>query len=393
MDNDFSKKTTICNQLLSRIGIKSRESSYNYWDDYQYAFHDCQCMKEEWGFIWFRTSGCINEKKGSCLYCKYGSGSEFDNSEIKRCITDGLTKMSKNYDILFASSAGSILDVRECSRSIYSHYLETLSKTDHRAFGFETRCETVNHEIIKNSQLILNNRLRYVFMGLETANQAALKYCLNKQQNLSTYVKAVKILREENVGTCSNIIVGTPFYSINERILLAKKSVEWAFENDSERVFLFPLNIKENTPLEVLFTKGLYTPPSLWELIEILTFFEQKIIENRIGISWYKENKDAFGVLHFPLTCDKCKHQVISLLSEFDKNPRYEIVEELNKINCTCRTNWNIARDESPEFSLNMLIKGYEAMASNWMDTDMFYKENKNEIISELKLNEGMFKV
>lgn len=384
METTCLNKQTAVTQLLSNIGIKARSNSYMYWDHFEYAMHDCRCMDEKWGFIWFRTSGCINERQGSCMYCKYGTGHYFKDEEIMESIDNGLRCITDTYDFMFASSSGSILDEREVSEKVFNHYLDELSITEHKSFGFETRCETISSEVIKKTQKKLNGRLRFVYMGLEVANESILKYCLNKQQKLKDYKNAITILSNENIGVCTNILVGIPFYSIDERIKLAIKSIKWSFSNGTSKVFLFPINVKDNTPLAVLFKANLYSPPSLWELIEIIKSFPDEIENKKIGISWYKPQKGANGIIHSPGTCEKCNKDVLSILEEYDQNPKFFTVQRLLDINCSCKQTWLENKKKSKNFSVDSLIYAYEFLAGQWEQTKNYYHNNAEEIINEI---------
>ncbi|CCO22296.1 hypothetical protein [Maridesulfovibrio hydrothermalis] len=379
-------------QLLSYIGIESRRNGYQYWKDNQYAMHDCTCMGESWGFVWFRTSGCIQERRGSCIYCKYGTGPFFNDEQIIDGFKAALSGITKNYDFLFASSSGSLLDIREVSQDVYLNYLELLSLTDHNSFGFETRCETISSERIRQTQEKLGGRLRQVFMGLEIANESILKYCLNKQQNLDRFAGAIKILANEGVSSCVNVLVGIPFYSIEERIQLSFESVKWAFDNEAYRVFLFPINVKDHTPLSFLFGSKLYSPPSLWEMIEVMKLFPDKIDEKKIGISWYRPHKDVPGIIHSPITCRKCNADVLNLLDKYDKNPQFSYIQQLSNIECSCKNKWNEDKSALKCFSVDYLMESYQELSKRWDKTNSYYIANHESIRNELKAMEKKLK-
>lgn len=392
MTNERLSINSPVTQLLSYAGIESRRNGYQYWKDNQYAMHDCTCMGESWGFVWFRTSGCILERRGSCIYCKYGTGPFFNDEQIIDGFKAALSGITKKYDFLFASSSGSILDLREVSQEVYLNYLELLSHTDHASFGFETRCETISSERIRQTQEKLGGRLRHVFMGLEIANESILKYCLNKQQKLNSFASAIRILANEGVSSCVNVLIGIPFYSVQERMKLSFESIKWAFDNGAHRVFLFPINVKEHTPLSFLFRSKIYSPPSLWEMIEVMKLFPDKIDEKRIGISWYRPHKDVPGIIHSPITCKKCNIEVLNLLDKYDKDPQFSYIRQLTNMECSCKNKWFKDKSASKDFSVDILIEAYLELSKNWAKTSRFYNENYESIKSELLAMERQLK-
>lgn len=372
--------------LLSYVGRKVRRDAYQYWKGHEYAIRDCTCMGEEWCFLWFRTGGCMRERAGSCIICKYGTGPMCPPEEIVTCLRRGIGSIVRNYDFLFVSSSGSMLDSREVPTSVFNKYLDILADTDHRSFGFETRCETVSAEVIRQCQNKLSGRLRQVFMGLEVANEGILKCCLNKTQRLSDFTQAIDALTEGGVDACVNVLVGIPFFSVKERIELAVQSVAWAFDHGASRVFLFPVNVKQHTPLAILHEEGVYIPPSLWELVEVMSRFSKEVEAKQLGVSWYRPHEDVPGLIHSPVTCKACLPDVLEIFDKYDRNPQFSFVEELLHFPCSCKNQWQKDLSKLDGFSVSRVMEFYALLARKWDDASRIFSANSDVIRNELEM-------
>ena len=134
--------------------------------------------------------------------------------------------------------------------------------------------------------MVLDGRLHSVYVGLESSNPFLLKYCINKDLALADFEKANKILHQHQIKTIANVLVGVPFLKSEEDIVYAVETIRWAFFKDVDECHIFPTHVKASTSLENLYQAGLYHPPSLWSLVEVLHRLDPAFYD-RLRSSWY----------------------------------------------------------------------------------------------------------
>lgn len=373
--------------FLSEVIRATRAVSQRYWSD------SCTyCIRNSWdrnsqtAGLWFRTKGCTWASKGGCLVCNYSSGPNTTSDQIIDYVENGMKEFDEKLTYLLISPSGSMLDSNEVPNTARDEIINILATTLHDGFGFETRPETINREIIQNFQDKLNGRLKRVLLGIETVNRNYQKFCLNKELDLSTCINSFQILTENNVSPVSNILVGLPFLTEKENISAAIESISWSIDHGAAYCYLFPVHVKDGTPLRLLYNNGYYKPPSLWSLIEVIRYFEKRYQEPLIRPSWYT-SLGAYNVIESPYTCKKCYEKVIELLDHYDRWKDIESLDRLFNFKCSCRDKWREETDFADKNKTDMvdrIYQGYKIMAD---ETNIRWEMWEEKIIHELNLS------
>jgi hypothetical protein len=335
--------------------------------------------------LWFRTHGCTHDIRGGCVMCDYSIGGETSSEDMVRYVKNGLKSINHRCNHLLVSPSGSMLDNNEVPKQALEEILISLGNTEHNFFSFETRADTISGESMSICKNILNERFYRLFVGLECANNGVLKYCLNKQMTTHEYSSSVKIAVEKRVVIAANIILGIPFLSENESIQMAVDSVKWAIKSGVKQCFLFPTHVKSDTLLHVLYMEQLYTPVSLWSLIECIKRLGASYYEY-IRLSWYT-SYGAYNIAASPQTCSKCYDEVISCLDKFSSNPECEYVERLLALNCDCKDTWQKCIENNAKNKSSLLANvrfGYGHLAKMFMldekaDLDNLFNEMESD--------------
>lgn len=132
----------------------------------------------------------------------------------------------------------------------------------------------------------------------------------------------------------ANIIFGTPFLTKQEQTEDMINSVKWCFENNLDKVNLFPINIKPYTLLYKLYESGKYFPVSHKSFIEALMQIPEKYI-NRIYLCWYG-NREIISNGKKPIL-PICKDNEYSIFMKFyqdfnmnrNKNDRIKLFKNI----------------------------------------------------------------
>jgi radical SAM enzyme (TIGR01210 family) len=154
-------------------------------------------------------------------------------------------------------------------------------------------------------------------------------------------------MRQHGAFPVTNVLLGAPFLTENEAIESAVGTIRWALANGSHICVLFPCNVKGWTLQEWLWERQMYRVPSLWSLVEALRRLGPGATR-AVALSWYateptderRRTQVSDPLREAPSTCPRCRDRVIAGLDQFNAGGGYQIVEELGRIDCDCRTEW-----------------------------------------------------
>lgn len=372
------------NNFLLTIGKQARQNRERFWDKNEFSIRLSQFKGQPEAGLWFRTQGCSYDHRGGCLMCDYSTGRHTDANEMIKYVENGLKQIPISCSQLLVSPSGSMLDEKEVPKTALTGILAALSKTTHKLFSFETRADTITEEKIDICQSFLGERFYRLFVGLECANDWILKYCINKQLRADDFSRTVELLKRKNVKVAANVLISVPFLTEAENIEIAIESAKWAFSLGADECFLFPVHVKRSTPLSVLYEKQLFSPPSLWSLVEIIHRLGPSYYD-RIRLSWYT-SYGAYNILASPYTCYNCYDETIDHLDQFAE---YQLASEINylyNMKCECKEKWRdqLECDLRSAISLPLRVKnGYKIFTERFLESD-WWSQNAEKLFTDI---------
>jgi radical SAM enzyme (TIGR01210 family) len=347
--------------------------------------------------LWFRTGGCSYDRRGACTFCNYGISSPVSAEDVVSYVKKGLSTLDINENtILLMTPSGSMFDDIEVPDNAFKEILTLVRNTKCRAFLCETRVEYITEEKIKFYASILNNKVASLEIGLESSNPWVLKYCVNKNLSLDDYRRAMQLIQKYKLESSTTIMHGGAFLSPSEAVKDTVNTVRWALEQGVERACVFPAHVKKWTLLEWLWKRDLYSPPSLWSLIEVLENLGPDF-SPRVYIAWHKvfENQesdgkrlnplDDLGFVHAATTCEKCRAKVIELLDLYRDYHSFATIEKLSQIKCECKDLWRASLNQPDNLSLqDRIIAQYTIIGNELLGHDWWVR-NGNKVIDEVR--------
>lgn len=359
------------NELLTRTAIRLRAGQTGFWDEYPYGIRLSKHRGRPEAGLWFRTRGCRFAHMGSCVMCDYGKGpSTTQPADMIESVRQGLAALPAGLYHLLVSPIGSFCDTWEVPVEARREILKLMAGSDVETFAFETRADTVTAEVIEECVSLLNSRSLKIYLGLESADPWVSQYCINKALPVAAFEHAVQILRKRDVFASANVLLGAPFLTPRQAIADVLRSVAWAFAKGANECNLFPTHVKEWTVLRWLSDRGIYDPPSLWSLVEILRRLGPDVVCTRIKFSWYK-TYGSDNVVRPSITCQECWPEVIYYLDQFYETNDYDWVQRLVSHPCRCKDAWR-AQLEAPDpvSPLTRAADAYKAMGLQVLGED-----------------------
>lgn len=379
------------NAFLGRVCVRLRETRPLIADDLGYTIRTEVVGGASFARLWFRTSGCTRDRRGSCTFCNYGRGGATDTDDMVASVARGLTVLSAQRPAtLLVSPSGSMFDEAEVPLAARRAILTLMAGSDAREVLCETRAETVTDVNVREFAEIMRDKSSYVEVGLESSDPWVSTYCVNKTLSLQDYCDAIARLNAHGIGAITNVVVGTPFLSPAEVIHDAVRTIEWALRHGSDSCVLFPLHVRGWTLLEWLWNRGLYQPPSLWSLVEVLRRLGPDQAAG-VTISWYRdydsevgEGSDSTRALSSPDTCPRCQDAVLSLLDAYRESGDFALVRDLSRFDCSCHQAWRRNLEVSVATGLvERVAQAYEVVGRDVLG-DVWWHDYGADVIADL---------
>ncbi len=338
--------------------------------------------------LWFRTRGCRHDHQGGCTMCNYGVSSPMSAREMIEYVREGLASLDEDERMmLLVSPSGSMFDEWEVPAQAREGIFRLVQDIKCSTFICETRVDTLTEDLVKHYASLFDDREACIEIGLESANPWILKHCVNKSLLLDEYVQAIRLLHKYQVTSTANVMLGSAFLSTREAVEDAVQSVRWAFSQGTDRCVVFPAHVKRWTLLQWLGERGLYSPPSLWSLVEVLARLGPQLTP-RVTISWYKnyhkesekiDSMEAMVYLCSPSTCAVCQSKVIKLLDVYRDTCDFDVVRELVRFDCECKHVWqSLLEMEEPIRLEERVARLYEAIGHDVLGVEWWTKNGSS---------------
>lgn len=275
------------------------------------------------GCSWARTSGCT-----MCGYV-YDAG-DLNDSELAHEFGEATSALGDvKYLKIFTS--GSFFDRREVSDELLRSIVQTVNDAGVELLQVESRPEYIKSDTL--SQVIdgLNPRLE-VGIGLESSSYLVREMCVNKGFSFADYEKAVQICNSQNALVKTYLLLKPPFMLEREAISDTVKSAKDAERAGSAKVSINPMNIQNNTLVELLWKRREYRPPWLWSLVEVLKQLGKDGLSAPV-LSHPTGGGSRRGVHN----CGKCDSEVLKAIKAFSTTQDAEVFESLD---CGCKRHW-----------------------------------------------------
>lgn len=224
-------------------------------------------FSEQTTVVIFRTRGCSWFNFSSCSMCGYFNdvSSKIETENLYRQVDQMASSLSGSR-VLKVFTSGSFLDPVEIPVEVRNYFYEAIQDKLDRVL-VESRTEYMTEKNLTGlMQFSVPTR---VAIGLESADDYIMKYSVNKGSTFQKYLDAVKVIKDLNLELRTYLLFKPPFISERTAIDDTLRSIRLV-SPFSDDISVNPMNIQKNTMVEKLWKNGLYRPPRLWSLAEIM---------------------------------------------------------------------------------------------------------------------------
>jgi len=306
-----------------------RKDLISYWEEEELYEDE---IKDVFSLI-FRTRGCNRSYISGCSMCGYytDTNPDIESDDVNEQLEEALSHYDEQ-KIVKIYTSGSFLDKDEIDDEMAFKILESF---DAEKIVIETRPEFVDRERIeKLSQTV--NELELA-IGLESANDFVLEYCINKGFTFNDYKNSVEKI-SDLVSVRTYLLLKPPFLTEKEAIGDLIDSIQ-TVSDLTDIISINPVNVQNGTLLEELWHRDLYSPPWIWSIVEVLRSTER--VDRPIFVS-----KAGLGSERGAGNCEDCNDKFLKLIERFNKSQNTASLEKLPE--CDCRSRWKVEKEIAP---------------------------------------------
>ncbi len=324
--------------------------------------------------------------------CNYGASKAVSEDRMVESVRAGLATLGCHDGMmLLLSASGSMFDEWEVPAGARERIFRLARDTTTRAIVCESRVDALTDARVRDYAGLFDDREAGIGIGLESANPWILKHCVNKALSLNDYESAVDMLHRHGVLSTANVLLGSPFLSEAEAIDDAVEAIRWAFAAGTDQCVLFPSHVKSHTLVHWLWQRQMYSPPSLWSLVRVLSRVGPQVAP-RVTISWYKDyyatnaidSEQEAAFVSSPTTCPACRDKVMTLLDAYRDRGDFDVIRELAGFDCDCRGQWEDSLEDTVALSLaERVVQAYEVIGRDVLGAE-WWLQNGDAVLEDV---------
>ena len=166
-------------------------------------------------------------------------------------------------------------------------------------------------------------------IGLQSANDFVREVCVNTSFDRSQFEAAIDVIHAVGALAKPYLMIKPPFLTEEEGIADVIESVAYLAELGLRSVTLCPTRVARSTLAWELYQAGLYAPPNLWSVLDVVRSAHARL-ETRVAcINLRGTDFDSV----FPESCPTCADRIVDSLVEFSVTGDPSVFPD----QCACR--------------------------------------------------------
>lgn len=220
------------------------------------------------GFSCPNRDGTIS--KGGCVFCSERGSGDFAGDRcfsITKQFEDIKAMMNKKWkDGKYIAYFQAYTNTYAPIDVLKAKYEEAVTQDDVVGLAIATRPDCLKDEVLNLLEEYSKKVYTWVELGLQTSKDDTAKL-INRGYKLEVFEEAVKKLRERNIDVVVHVIFGLPGESREDML----NTIEYLSQMDVQGIKLHLLHLMKNTPLEILYNKGMLKLLEMEEYLELIT--------------------------------------------------------------------------------------------------------------------------
>lgn len=255
--------------------------------------------------------------------------------EIAQQVNEVLARMPESQGpfALKIFTSGSFLDEREIDLESRRNLLGKVSELQGLSeLTVETRPEFVKLDAVREIQELLPDVDLEVAIGLESSSDWVRESCIGKGFSFEDFRSASQAIARAGARCKAYILLKPPFLSEHDAAYDSVRTVgDCAALVGS--LSLNACNVQRGTLVEEMQRQGLYRPPWIWTVLQVIKDAWEILPEGKTLIV----DTVAFGTVRGPHNCRKCDRELTHIVERFSLTQDPSVLEDAD---CPCRGEW-----------------------------------------------------
>lgn len=284
-----------------------------------------------------RTRGCswARRSHGGCRHCALPYSSYFADHVLESPIEQFRrlvpTESDGSVATLCIYCGGSFLCTQELTEEEQRAILNEVAQRPWiRHLVIEARPEFIEERLVRMVREVLPDIDVEVGIGLDSWTPEVRNLVLNRGGNAVALQRAFEVLRSANMTIQAYVLLKPPFLTEREAIEETILTSTTAFDLGADVVSIEAVAVAEYTITHILYNAGLYRPPWLWSVAEVIDRLER--YRGKIRVSYQYEPQPIAFANNCPM-CTLYQHSFIY-------SPELPTVDELRGLSCDCKADW-----------------------------------------------------
>ncbi len=289
--------------------------------------------------------GCAYARTtGGCTNCgfpqAFGTGKPVSEEDYLAQVKVALTRIPQHIEApveVDLYNSGSYFNPEEVPELAQSAMLAlTAARPDVTSLLVETRPEYLTDARLERAVAACHGKPLEVGIGLESANPDILSHRIHKGYTWERFATAARLLAEGHAGLLAYVLLKPIHTGEREAIEDSGATARQVFALGHElkcptRVALEPCFVAPETPLYRVFEQGIYRPPWLWSVAEVLSRIAPlgRVV---VGLS-----AEGMNPLQSPHNCEHCTDRFRMALAAFNQT---QDPAPLAALSCQCHKRW-----------------------------------------------------
>jgi radical SAM enzyme (TIGR01210 family) len=306
--------------------------------------------------VFMRGSGCAwTAQTGGCTFCGFWDatrlGSKIDDADIVaqlQAVMDDPSVELERYPIVCLYNDGSMLVDNEVGLAAVGEMCGRLSARPHiRRIVLEAKAIDITKPKVEKLLQVLRGRELEIAVGFESANPLVRDLCVNKTIRKDVFEANCRMLARVGASLVPLLMVKPPFLTEAQAVDDTVKSLAYLETLGLRRIDLELATVERDTLTSDLWECGLYSPPWLWSIIEILQRRERLGLRTPVFLSPPSYTVPSLAVSS---NCLQCDARVAEVIESYNRTGGARVFDG---IDCACREAWRRALAEgAPDRSL-----------------------------------------
>lgn len=265
-----------------------------------------------------------------------------------------------NYQLVTLYNNGNFFSNREVFPEVRKYIYQKIINSSVEILSVESLPQFLTPDSIQEITDYLSPKTIMVSIGLQSADDTIRQLAVNSTCTRDSFENAVKLISSVNGIIQPFLMVKPPFVTEAEAIKDSLKSVLYLSSLGIRDSILCSTRVAPNTVLESVYQAGLYQPPWIWTVVEILKqcHHHSPLSLPRVAISELitTDNADSLCTQN----CHHCSSLLVDLISQY--NFKHDI-SLFKNISCDCYQTYlqhmNLEQEKYAKLSIPKRVDHY----------------------------------